>query len=309
MVARIVARIVDNVSHNPSNNASHNPSHNPFMTRNDQKISALKEIQKISDEKNFKQGEIIFKEGDIHPNFYLILKGTVEISKKTTDGNSKVIAEIGEGEFLGEGALSGTTKKPATAVATSDVIAMSISVESFEKLMEKDPKTVVDFLLSVLAGANNRLAETNTNLMALYEMSQLMHMYADDLNGLANGIIEKLVAITDSKDGIFLLKNPFSESYRVIYSSSKELDLSALNGYDLGRTQNLNDEKGRFLIVNLKDMGNIVLRRSAESAEYDTHLLRLVTLVADQAANTVKEASEKASLKAKKLLERKHFDI
>jgi len=279
------------------------------MNGNDQKISALKEIQKISDEKTFKQGEIIFKEGEIHPNFYLILKGTVEISKKTTEGTLKVIAEIGEGEFLGEGALSGTIKKPATAVATSDVTAMSISIESFEKLMEKEPRTVVDFLLSVLQGANSRLAESNTNLMALYEMSQLMHAYADDLNGLANGIIGKLISITDSKDGIFILKNPFSESYRVIYSSSKELDLPALSGYDLVRTQIINDEKGRFLIVNMKDMGSIVLRRSANSAEYDTYLLRLVTLVADQAANTVKEASEKASIKAKKLLERKHFDI
>jgi len=279
---------------------------------NKENIGSIKEIQKIlkiSEEKNFKEGEVIFKEGEVHPNFYIILKGNVEISKKTTEGLLKVIAQIGAGEFLGEGALSGTIKKPATAQAVTDVAAVVISIKSFEKLMEENPRTVVDFLLSVLQAANTRLAETNTILLALYEMSRLMDSCGEDLKLLANGIIDKLVAITESKDGIFLLKNPFSTTYRVIYSSSEELNEQMLTGYDLGKTQNVTDKNGQLMIVNLKDLGCIVLRRSVQSALFNTSQQRLIILVAEQAAATIKDASDKASMKAKKMLERKRFEM
>jgi len=277
-----------------------------------QESKGLVEIQKvlkIADEKNFKAGEIIFKEGETHPVFYIILNGNIEISKKTTEGQQKVIAQIGEGEFLGEGVLSGTVKKPATAKAITDVTAMAISVENFEKLMKEDPRTVVNFLLSVLQTANARLSETNTKLLALFEMSQLMDMCGDDLKALANGLIQRLVTITESKDGIFLLKNPFSTTYRVIYSSSDELDEQALTEFDLNKTQSISGKNGQFMIVNLKNLGSMALRRTLNSVPYNTNQLRLIMLVADQAAATIKDASEKASLKAKKLLEGKRFQI
>ena len=263
----------------------------------------------ISEEKNFKKGEIIFKEGDIHPNFYIILKGNIEINKKTTEGLPKVIAQIGAGEFLGEGALSGRIKKPATAQAATDVTAIVISVKNFEKLMEKNPRTVVDFLLSVLQAANTRLAETNTILMALYEMSRLMDSCGEDLKMLAEGIIDKLVALTKSNDGIFLLKNPFSTTYRAIYASSDKLNEQILAGYDLGKTQNLSDANGQFMIMNLKDLGAIVLKRNIENAAYNSSQQRLLILVGEQAGSTIKDASEKAAIKAKKMLERKRFEI
>ena len=82
----------------------------------------LQEIQKIlmlADEKQFEAGDMIFEEGKEDNNFYIVLKGDIEILKKTTEGKPKVIAEVESGEFLGEGVLSGITIKPASAKAIS----------------------------------------------------------------------------------------------------------------------------------------------------------------------------------------------
>jgi CRP-like cAMP-binding protein len=278
------------------------------MTNQNNKAGFIEEIQKIltiAEEKKFKAGETIFNEGDEDPNFYIILSGEVEISKKTTEGESKVIAQVETGEFLGEGVLSGKVKKPATAKILTDVVAMALSMEKFKKLTQEESDTAVKFLLLVLESANSRLVQTNTKLMAIYEMSELTDMYGDDLQNLASNLIEKLITITESKKGLLLLKNPFADTYRTVYTSSPDLNESTLGEYELGKTQKVSNEKGQFLIVDLKDLGSIVLMRNADVPEYDPYHMRLLMLVADLVANNIKEASDRASDKAEKLLHRR----
>lgn len=261
----------------------------------------------MTEEKAFEPGEMIFEEGSDDHNLYVILKGDVEISKKTTEGQPKVIAELEKGEFLGEGVLSGITKKPASAKAISETTLLLLSRDNFEKLMKEEPTTVVDFLLSVLEAANSRLTKTNSKLLALYEINQLMNMYRDDLQKLSQSLISKLITITGSQDGLLLMKNPFTKAYRVIYSTSPDLNEQSFSEDDLNKAQKFSNEKGQFLIVNLRDMGSLVLRRDKKSPPYVDDQLHFLALTAEQIASTIKEASEQASEKARKMLERKQF--
>ena len=279
---------------------------------NNVKPGALHEIQKIleiSEEKKFEAGQAIFEEGMEDSNFYIILKGDIEISKKTTEGKEKVIAELEVGEFLGEGILSGTTIKPASAKAISETVLMAFSYESFEKLTQDDSKAAVDFLLSVVEAVNSRLSKTNVKLMALYEISQLTSMYRDDLKQLASGLINKMIAITDSKAGILFMKNPFATTYLVLHTSDPSLSESEFSEYDLDKTQKVSNEKGQFVMVALNGVGSFVLKRDLDYAHYDDDQIRLLVLIAEQMAHAIKEASSQASEKAKKMLERKHFEM
>lgn len=282
------------------------------MTENQGKTQALAEIQKIleiSDEKRFKEGEMIFEEGQEDRNFYIIMMGNVEISKKTSEGKPKVIAHLEAGEFLGEGVLSGATIKPTSAKAVTETSAMVFAVKDFEALIESDPRTAVDFLLSVLQAANGRLNKANEKLLALFEISQLLHLYRDDLNQLASGLVNRLMAIIESKDGILYLKNPFSETYRVIYTTNPDLSDQTFKEYDLSEPQRVSNEDSQFLIVRLKDLGVLALRRDLDYAHYSADQLKLLSLIAEQAAMTIEEANQRASDKAKKVLERKHFEL
>jgi CRP-like cAMP-binding protein len=282
------------------------------MINAEQSSKVAKEIKKVldlSDEKIFQPGEIIFKEGEEDHQFYILLKGNVEISKSTSEGESKVIAEVNVGEFLGEGVLSGVVKKPATAKAIDEVVLLSLTDADFSDLTKENPQVAVHFLLSVVEAVNGRLSKTNTKLLALFEISQLLHEHRDDLEELAKGLIRKLIAITTSQEGALLLKKPFSNDYRIIHSSSEVLTLDDLEEFDLTEAQMISNEKGHWLIENLKDLGVLVLHRGRDRQPYEDDQFRLLGLIADQVANMIKEASEQASEKAREMLHQKHFQL
>jgi len=282
------------------------------MTPETPKPQMLTEIQKIlnlSSEKKFADGDFIFEEGGEDPHFYIVLKGSVEISKKTSAGQPKVIAHVGMGEFLGEGVLSGVTRKPASARAIGETSLMQLSYGDFDTLMKEEPKTAVDFLLSVLAAESSRLNKTNAKLLALFEISQLLNQSRKDLRDLAEDLIEKLILITGAQSGMLILRKPFTDEMQVQYSSAPDLSLASVRSFDLESPQSVIDPGGQYLLVNLRQMGLIVLRRGTDFAHFDDDQLRLLTLIADQVASALHEASEKAAEKARERLMHKPFQI
>lgn len=280
--------------------------------KSNQHEQALVQIQKIlqlADEKEFEQGEVIFEEGGEDKNFYIILQGTIEISKKTTDGQPKVIAHLESGEFLGEGVLSGITTKPATAKAISRATVMSLSRDKFDLLMKEDPHYVIDFLLSVLHAESSRLAETNNKVIGLFEISQLMNQFGDDLNELSKQLVNKLVSITKSKDGLLFLNNPFSNENRTVFTTNDQITHEHFKAFDLNMPQKVADDQGQFLIAGIKGLGAIAVRRERDYSAYNDDQLRLLALIAEQAAYVIKDASNRAAEKARKLLEQKRINL
>ncbi len=71
----------------------------------------------------------------------------------------------------------------------------------------------------------------------------------------------------------------------------------------------ISDDKGHYLIANLKELGAVAIRRDTGHTPFESDQLRLLILIAEQAAYVIKDASEKASEKARELLHQKRFDI
>lgn len=74
----------------------------------------------LASEENFKKGDIVFKENSAGDWVYVILSGSVEISK-TAGGKKFVVAILHEGEVFGELSFLGGIKRTATARALEDV--------------------------------------------------------------------------------------------------------------------------------------------------------------------------------------------
>jgi CRP/FNR family cyclic AMP-dependent transcriptional regulator len=74
----------------------------------------------IASEESHGDGYVIIKEGSPGDWVYLILSGTVEISK-SVEGKKVVIELLKEGEVFGELSFLGGTKRTATATAVGDV--------------------------------------------------------------------------------------------------------------------------------------------------------------------------------------------
>ncbi len=109
---------------------------------------------------HFKEGDIIFKEGEEGATeMYFIDSGRVKIVKKVGDTEA-TLATLDEGDFFGEMSLISGNKRNATAVAFTDCKVHTMDKETFEYNLSNDIK----FMRKILETLTRRLEETDTNL-------------------------------------------------------------------------------------------------------------------------------------------------
>ncbi len=99
--------------------------------------------------KEFPKGTVLFKEGDIGTEMYLINSGEVKLSRKTKLGTI-VLATLGFGEFFGE--MSVITNKPRTITAevVSDCRLNVISKDVLETLVTGNPLVALSILKKLM---------------------------------------------------------------------------------------------------------------------------------------------------------------
>jgi len=88
--------------------------------------------KKASNKRTHHSGEVIFKEGDIGDEAFMILSGEVEISIKTGNG-SVTLAKLGRGEIFGEMALIDDQPRMATATSLAETTLSAVPEEAFKK--------------------------------------------------------------------------------------------------------------------------------------------------------------------------------
>ena len=83
---------------------------------------------------SYKAGRTIVQEGDPGHSFFVIARGSVEVSK---DGG--VVVDLPAGEFFGEMAIAGRGIRTATATAKSDVELWSMRADDLRRLESEQP--------------------------------------------------------------------------------------------------------------------------------------------------------------------------
>ncbi len=99
--------------------------------------------------KDFPRGTVLFGEGDIGTEMYLINSGEVRLSRKTEQG-VVVLGVLGFGEFFGE--MSVITNKPRTITAevVSDCRLNVISKDVLETLVTGNPLVALSILKKLM---------------------------------------------------------------------------------------------------------------------------------------------------------------
>lgn len=89
--------------------------------------------------KTFAAGETLVAEGSETEGLFVIASGTVRVSKKDTDGELVMLAELGPGDVVGE--ISIVLRRPATATvrALSAAVAMELTREGFAEAIREHP--------------------------------------------------------------------------------------------------------------------------------------------------------------------------
>ena len=88
---------------------------------------------------SYKQGEVIFREGEVGDALYIIRTGFVKVTKKHGD-KEQIIAYLPLGNYFGEMALLEDEKRTATISAFTNVEVIQVLREDFNMLLEADSK-------------------------------------------------------------------------------------------------------------------------------------------------------------------------
>ena len=88
-----------------------------------------------ADEVNLEQGRVIVREGEWPYEFFAIEEGTVEVRR-----GDQLLAELGRGDFFGEMALVGDTRRNASVVATTAVQVVVMTAQAFRQTSRELPE-------------------------------------------------------------------------------------------------------------------------------------------------------------------------
>ena len=105
---------------------------------------------------------VLFQEGDVGDNMYIIQSGRVKISKRIR-GVEKTLATLEKGEFLGEMAILNDKPRSATAETLDDCDMLVIDRKTFDALIRGNVEIAVRFIKRLA----DRLREANDQMESL----------------------------------------------------------------------------------------------------------------------------------------------
>jgi CRP-like cAMP-binding protein len=122
--------------------------------------SRLKLLAYTSDVITYQPGQVLMRQGDIGDAAYVIIEGDAQVTV-ATEGGEIPIAQLHDGDFLGEIAILCDTPRTATVTAKSAVKALRIRKEPFFELLQQFPEMAVE-MTRLLA---ERLTRTTAELV------------------------------------------------------------------------------------------------------------------------------------------------
>jgi len=104
----------------------------------------LARIATLADEIAMPDGTVIIREGDVGREFFVIVEGTVRVTRK-----GRKLGDFGPGDYVGEVALVTGLPRVAGCVATSPVRLLVLSDSAFRGLISQSPSIAVKVLKSL----------------------------------------------------------------------------------------------------------------------------------------------------------------
>lgn len=103
----------------------------------------LTEIAPNVELRTYEPGLTIIKQGDTSCEFYMLVKGTVEVTQQNGDSTPVLLGRLGEGDFFGEMCMLTGNKRTASVHATpdSEVKVMVMRRETFLKMVSESKLT------------------------------------------------------------------------------------------------------------------------------------------------------------------------
>jgi signal transduction histidine kinase len=148
-----------------------------------------------------KQGEVILHEGSgevgIDDAMYLLLSGTITVSRALPDAREHVMLTMSGNTFFGEMAVLGSGVRSARVVATEPSVIARISIDLFERLVNYDALTIVRNISVTLA---ERLRQTTDFHIASYFRQEKLAAIGEIVRQIGHDLKSPLAAVVGVAD-------------------------------------------------------------------------------------------------------------
>ena len=105
----------------------------------------------------YEVSDVIFEEGSVGRELFVVLEGKIDIVKQTSAGRTLIVT-LGKGEFFGEMAVIDGSSRSATAIAAAPKTkVMRINHARFVYLVSQQPA----FALMIMDALSKRLRASN----------------------------------------------------------------------------------------------------------------------------------------------------
>lgn len=115
--------------------------------------------------------EVIFREGDAGTGLFIVLKGSIRISKRSATGE-EALAVMEPPAFFGEMALIDFSVRAADAIANEPSELFFIPLQDLRALIESQHKIALKILYALCEVLAQRLRETNERYMSIFTIAQ-----------------------------------------------------------------------------------------------------------------------------------------
>ncbi len=118
------------------------------------------------DIQRYSKGDVIISEGIISNNAYIVMAGTVQVTKKI-ENKTVVVSKLKEGDVFGEMGLISQSVRSANITAMEDVTIGIIDRENFEKQLDEispDLRSIVLALVERLRFTTEQLSNIGIQL-------------------------------------------------------------------------------------------------------------------------------------------------
>ena len=115
----------------------------------------VKETYDLTVKHSFKEGDVLFSEGDHATYFYILLKGRVRLGTRDT---GQVVHTVSRpGEAFGWSSLVGRDVYSASAECVESTKLLKIDRGDFQEILEKDPTNGLSFFRRLAGALGERL--------------------------------------------------------------------------------------------------------------------------------------------------------
>jgi len=118
-------------------------------------------VLSISRTRRFGSGDVVFSEGEVGEELFLVKEGKVAITKQVKGNIEQVLAHLGPGDYFGEMAVMDKIPRTATATAEEACVLVVIGESDLLKMMDDYPKTAAKIMFNLLRTFSRRLQATN----------------------------------------------------------------------------------------------------------------------------------------------------